>query len=320
MNFQRAVTLDTLHIHAIGVGVVPGRQSVEEAAPSMELSSTETRMFKRLFGLVSFPYDEAFPLQSLLALALKDLAGKTGGALEDVTHVFHCHTIPFVAPFGQPFAGGVKVWDGECTSLAMNHCATGITALSLAQDVLQPGETALIIIGEKAYHPRIRLIADTTIMGEAAAALLVGREKSGIEVLGTRSDHDGRWAVSRGHPGEGSVFDRDYVEFVENHIRVALNQFSLSADDIGLILPHNVNTISWMTVARRLGLPLARIFLQNTGTYGHCFGADPFINAVDAIACGKAAPGSLALMVSVGMGLTAASALVRIPSNIQVED
>nr|WP_316654785.1 3-oxoacyl-[acyl-carrier-protein] synthase III C-terminal domain-containing protein [uncultured Gellertiella sp.] len=306
---------DMLHIHAIGVGVVPACQSIEDAAPSLGLTSTETRMFKRLFGLVNFPYDEAMALQSLLLLALKDLAHRSGRALEDVTHVFHCHTVPCVVPFGQPFAGGAMAFDSECASLAMSHCATGITALSLAGDMLLPGETALILIGEKAYHPNIRLIADTTIMGEAAVALLVGFGKTGLEVLGTRSDHDGRWAINRGYPGEDSSFDRDYVEFLESHISAALNQFSLSANDLDLILPHNVNTISWVALARRLGFPLGKLFLQNIGTYGHCFGVDPFINAVDAIACNKATPGSLALMVSVGMGLTAASALVRIPSN-----
>jgi 3-oxoacyl-[acyl-carrier-protein] synthase-3 len=67
-----------------------------------------------------------------------------------------------------------------------------------------------------------------------------------------------------------------------------------------------------MALARRLGLAPGRVYLQNVPRLGHCFGADPFINARDAIAEGRIGEGARVLLVSVGMGMSATTVLARV--------
>ncbi len=84
----------------------------------------------------------------------------------------------------------------------------------------------------------------------------------------------------------------------------ALDTAGLGLDDVAWVFPHNVNRISWERVARRLGFPLERIFLDNVPVTGHCFCADPFINYRTARDLGRLAPGDRYLLATVGLGAT----------------
>ncbi|MEZ5771193.1 MAG: 3-oxoacyl-[acyl-carrier-protein] synthase III C-terminal domain-containing protein [Defluviimonas denitrificans] len=194
----------------------------------------------------------------------------------------------------------------------MAHCASGLVALEMLDDLLISGETAIILAGEKAFHPRVRVIQDTTVMSDGAVALLVGRGEGRIAVRATHAIHDGRFAISRGHRGEEPALPDNYVGFVGAHIRAALTRFGLAPGDLRLILPHNVNLVSWGAIAKTLGLPLTAVYTRNIPRYGHCFGADPLLNLMDAEADGLLAPGDRALCVSVGMGMSAAATLIDI--------
>lgn len=302
-------------ILGIGVGLPSGSQTLEEAGDDLSLTATQTKMFRRLFGLAALPYAPDEPLTTLLRAALDDLDARAPGLRDDLSLVLHCHTIPTIAPVAHSPLDGLDLRlrpDGERVSLAMSHCATGLSALALAAARLRDGETALVLIGEKAFHPRIRLIADTTIMGEGAVAVLVGRGPGLFSIEGVHTTHDGSCSVSRGHPGEEAELPASYAGFLSAHLRDALGRFGVGVADLALLAPHNVNTLSWRAAARELGLAPERLFLSNVARLGHCFGADPFINARDALDAGVVGGGDLVLATSVGMGATAASALLRV--------
>lgn len=301
----------SLAIRAMAAAVPAKAQTVAEAADDLGLNSTQVKMFTRLYGLDRLPVDPDQSLRELLQAAYDCLAAKAPEDVANARYVVHCHTIPTVRAPGDGL--GLDLGGAEEFSLTMAHCASGLVALDMLETLLAPGETAVVLAGEKAFHQRVRVIRDNTLMSDGVAALLVGRGSGRWQVLGTHSTHKGAYALSRGHPREEPVMIEDYTGFLTDHIRSALDRFGCSLDGLRLILPHNVNVVSWQAIAKFLGLPDAAVYTRNIPRYGHCFGADPFLNLMDADAEGQLAPGDKLLCVSVGMGVTAASSLIGIP-------
>lgn len=300
-----------LYVAGIGVGLAPTSQTVSEAAEDLQLDAGAQKMFSRLFGFATLPYEKDAPFRTLLQTAVNDLA-RTWPDLVAVNRVYHCHTLPSVRLPDTPLTAECGPAT-EVSSLGMAHCATGVAAFKLLEHCLKPQETALVLIGERAFHRRIRLIDDTTIMGEGAVALAVTRGKGALRVLGSHVTHDGCAARSRGHPLEPPQVGRDYTSFVAEHLTSAMSRFGISVDcPPDLVLPHNVNMVSWHPIAKAVGLSPKSFYLRNVGRIAHCFGADPFLNLLDAQKDGLARPGQTVLLTSVGMGLSAASLLLRI--------
>ena len=107
-------------------------------------------------------------------------------------------------------------------------------------------------------------------------------------------------------------YHESYVPALASVMRDAVQDAGLAIEDVSLVLPHNVNRFSWSETARLLGIPLARIYLDNIPRMGHCFAADPFVNLATARAEGATKPGDTVLLASAGQGGTFAAAVVRI--------
>lgn len=107
------------------------------------------------------------------------------------------------------------------------------------------------------------------------------------------------------------MFLKEHNSTLAAVMREAADNAGAGLDDLALILPHNVNRLSWQWTCKLLGVPLDRVFLDNIPTTGHCFTADPFINHVDAREAGRLRPGDLYLMAAVGLGATFSAAVLR---------
>ncbi|WP_391349668.1 3-oxoacyl-[acyl-carrier-protein] synthase III C-terminal domain-containing protein [Azospirillum sp. A23] len=283
----------------------------------LSLSRNQMRMFDRFFGLDRFHCDHDLPLATLVGQACGAVLARNPEHDARLSHVAYCHTLlstcvfdaehpPILAPFA---ARGLDVF-----SATMNHCATGVSMLGVLDRVLGDDEVGLILIGDKAFHPAIRLIENTTVMGEAAAAVLVGHRPGRFQMLGTHTSHESRFWLNSGRRGERYLdgFDEVYLEFACDVLCGAMNRFGLGFDQIRYVLPHNVNVPSWYQIARRAGFDPGKLQLSTIGQYGHCFGADPFINLVHADDRGELDPSDLVLLFSIGLGATASCALMRV--------
>ncbi len=112
-------------------------------------------------------------------------------------------------------------------------------------------------------------------------------------------------------PEESKLFEKKYVPLLSETILSAIKNAGLTLNDIRLILPHNVNLISWENTAKSMNFPLEKIYLKNVKKYAHCFGADIFINFSDALAEEKLKPGDYYVMATVGLGATFAAAVFQ---------
>lgn len=306
-----------LTLNDMETAFAPKMQTLDEAARTLGLTRIEARMFERFYGLRQFPHDKSQDLTGLIAPALQSLVRRHAAIVDQIRLCVHCHTIPSVTPFGSPILPAlVRQIVGEHVEYAgytMSHCATGLVALEQVATWLDDDDYALVIIAEKAFHPKVQLIADTTIMGEAACVLLVSGRPGPVRLIGTTTTRDGRFSINSGHFTDTCPvpFSQIYTDFVCRHITGSLANAGLGLDDIAYIAPHNVNLASWKEIERTLSLPVGKIVMENISVYGHCFGADPFINLQHLIETRQIKPGDKALLISVGLGVTAASAIVE---------
>ncbi|SLM65074.1 MULTISPECIES: 3-oxoacyl-[acyl-carrier-protein] synthase III C-terminal domain-containing protein [Dickeya] len=304
------------HLEAIEVSFPPVVQSLSEVAGEVGLNPLDIRMFERFYGLRRF-HGGPGTLDDLLTPVIVQMQASQPQAFAAISHVVHCHTVPGVRVFEH--ASHSPAWLShfpahvEFASLTMGHCATPLTAADWLLKQLAPDEFGLMLIGEKAFHPRVKLIRDTTLMGEAACAVLLSRRGRGPAILSRYTGQDGRFSVQTGFDAdETSDFGQHYIDFTRQHLYAALDKAGLNIRELDWIAPHNVNRSSWHRLAQLLPFPRERIFLDNISVYGHCFGADPFINLRQLQQQQALHTGDKVLLVSVGLGATYSSLLVQI--------
>ncbi len=283
----------------------------------LALSRNQMRMYDRFFGFESFHCDHGEPLDRLLSRVVDTIRGRNPQLFEALDHVAYCHTLPsttvldgrtgaILAPFAERGA--------EVFSATMNHCATGVGMLGVFDQLLGDNEVGLILIGEKAFHPAMRVIENTTIMGEAAAAVLVGRGPGAYRMVGSFTRHAPSFWKNTGLRGENYLdgFEEAYLDLASGTLRDAMTWFGRDLDALRWIMPHNVNAPSWYQIAERVGLDRHKLQLATIGGCGHCFGADPFINLCHGAHTGALRPGDEIMLFSVGLGATASCALLQV--------
>ncbi|HEY0451697.1 3-oxoacyl-[acyl-carrier-protein] synthase III C-terminal domain-containing protein [Actinophytocola sp.] len=287
------------------------RVTVEELGAELGLTPTQVRVLRRFNGLAEVrrqrPGETLLDLLEGAARALPTLRGRE----HLVRYVLYARGVPVVTPY--PVNPVHELRDrlglGGATAFAVTHhaCASGLLAIDIAGRMLardgDPGALALIVAGEQVFTQDERLAADHRVFGEGAGACLVAaagpRDRLLSYVAGQRGDLD-HWA-----PDGLAAMDRfanEYTDLLGEVILAAVKQADLSLDEIGLILPHNVNVVSWRRVCRRLGVPVERVLLDNVPLLGHTPSADAFINYASARRQGRLGPGDRYLLAGAGFG------------------
>jgi 3-oxoacyl-[acyl-carrier-protein] synthase-3 len=314
---EHTVTLDLIE------AFVPARSvSVEQAAERLGLNRHQTRMFRRVHGLDTLYCDPAQPLTELLLPAAQRVVRSAGPA--PIRYLIYAHTIQNVAPADVDVAAELAVRLGldpvEAFALTQQNCATGLAAIDVAAELLRadgdPAGRALVVTGEKAFSRLAQLIENTTIMGEASTACLVGigadaGTGGGLRVRSYVTRTIGRHAeIFRPSPAAQQDFHDTYIERVTAVMRAAVAGAGLRLDDITLVVPYNVNHSTWRRVIPALGVTRERVYLDNISRYAHCFCSDPFLNLATMRAEGRLGRGHY-LLTAVGLGATYAAMVVE---------
>ncbi|MFL6121687.1 3-oxoacyl-[acyl-carrier-protein] synthase III C-terminal domain-containing protein [Actinophytocola sp.] len=284
--------------------------SVEELGPTLGLTPTQVRVLRRFNGLGEVrrqrPGETLVDLLEGAARAL-ELRGRE----HLVRYVLHARGVPVVAPY--PVNPVHELRDrlglGRATAFAVTHhaCASALLAVDLAGRLLaadrDPRALALVVAGEQVFTQDGRLTPDHRVFGEGAGACLVSAGGPGDVLLSYVADQRGdldHWGANG--PGAMERFAREYTELLSDVLLAAVKQADLALDDLALVLPHNVNVVSWRRVCRRIGLPVERVLLDTVPVVGHTPSADTFINHAWAVARGRLAPGDRYLTAGAGLG------------------
>ena len=288
---------------------VPDRRvPIETLGPDLGLTPMQVKVFRRYHGLSEVSRDPERSLLDLLASAAARLAGLPGQRRR-VRYVLHARSMPVAAPF--PLNPLHELCDrlglGHAVAFTVTHqaCATGLHAIQLAGQLLaadrDPDALALVLAGEKAYTRVAQIVPETSFFAEAAAACLVrpgGRPNRLLAYAAqSRGEFDGDPAAQPDLLGQ---FQEASASALAQVITVALAEAGLRPADARLILPHNVNKVSWRRVARLLDYPLANVLLDNIAPIGHAFCADAFINYQTAAERGLLQPGDRYVIAAAG--------------------
>jgi|SRR5271165_3872921 len=170
------------------------------------------------------------------------------------------------------------------------------------------------------------------LFGDGAGAAVVGAgTRPGIGLIGTKLGTLGENTGLLQIPGGGSrspstpksIARGDHfikmkgkevfklaVRLMEEAARDILEQQGVSANQIGLVIPHQANLRIIEAIAQYLELPVERFFV-NVDRYGNTSAASIPIALDEARRAGRIKPGDLTLLVAFGAGLTYGSALIR---------
>jgi 3-oxoacyl-[acyl-carrier-protein] synthase III len=300
-------------LEAVSVYLPPVRIPVESLAASLGLTDMQVKLFRRFHGLREVGRD---PDASLYGLLMKAAAGLDAlrGQEHRVRYVLYARAMPVVVPYP------VNPLHEVCRALGLGHaiaftvthqsCASGLLAIDMAGRLLAADEAdgqdgqaaplALILSGEKAFTREAQMFADTTIFGEGASACLVSAFGARDRLLAYASNVRGEFDSATG--ANDARLQREYRPSLAEVMRRALDEAGLTLDDIRVVLPHNVNLVTWQRMCLLLNFPRDRVLLDNIPTSGHVFCTDVFANYKTACERGLLQPGDRYLAAAVGAG------------------
>ena len=299
-------------LEAVAAYVPAGRLAIEDLADRLDLTDRQVRVFRRFHGLAEVcrdPDGTPFDLLAGAATSLPELRGQE----HRVRYVLYARGMPVAVPYPMnPLHDVCRMLGlGHAVAFTVTHhaCATGLLAVDIAGRLLasdgEPGALALVLAGEKTFTRDAELVPETSLFGEGAAACLVSadgpRDRMLSYVSRIRGDFDGRLM---GDAELLSRFQKEYPEALAEVILGAAEQAGVPIAELSVILPHNVNVVSWRRMCKRIGYPLERVLLDNIPLTGHNFAADAFINYHTAAQRDLLRDGDTYLVAAAGLGAT----------------
>ena len=300
-------------LEAVSVYLPPERMPIERLAGPLGLTDMQVKLFRRFHGLREVGRDPGASLYDLLMKAATGLDALRGHE-HRVRYVLYARTMPVIGPYP------VNPLHEVCHALGLDRalaftvthqsCASGLLAIDMAGRLLaadtadgqdgQAGPLALVLSGEKAFTREAQVFADTTIFGEGAAACLVSAFGTRDRMLAYASSVRGDFDSDTG--ANDARLQREYRPSLAGVMRQALDEAGLTLDDIRVVLPHNVNMVTWQRMCLLLKFPRDRVVLDNIPVSGHVFCADVFANYKTACERGLLQPGDRYLAAAVGAG------------------
>ncbi|MEH1166478.1 ketoacyl-ACP synthase III family protein [Micromonospora sp. CPCC 205539] len=299
-------------IEAVSVYLPPARVPIRDLAERLGLTDRQVRMFVRYYGLSEVRLEPGGTLTDLLTAA----AGRLDvlpGQEHRVRYVLQARTMDSGVPYPENPLHEVRdafgLGHATAFTVTQHACASGLLALDMAGRLLaddgDPDALALVFAGEKAFTPTVQLIPATTVMGEGTVCVVVrpggGRDRLLSYATRTYGRFHGGLFLS---PELAQEFETVYVDALVEVMTAALDRAGLGWAQLDLLLPHNVNRLSWARLCEAVNFPVERVLLDNVPVTGHCFGADTFINYATAVELGRLRPGDRYLMAAVGLGAT----------------
>jgi 3-oxoacyl-[acyl-carrier-protein] synthase-3 len=232
-------------------------------------------------------------------------------------------------------ASGLQIKLGAANAAAMDvntACTSFLYALSTATAMIRTGVVRnAVVVGVELISPFMdwmnRGVAVLFGDGAAAVVLQASEREEGVlaEKLGCFADARqtlrvrgmGTTYANRGVFFGDTLWDFDGQEIFKRAVagmagsaQDVLSKSGHAVDDVDLVIPHQANLRIIEFVAKRIGAPLARVFLT-IQRYGNMSAATVPVALVEALEEGRIKPHALILTPAFGGGLTWCSHLIR---------
>jgi 3-oxoacyl-[acyl-carrier-protein] synthase-3 len=215
-------------------------------------------------------------------------------------------------------------------------CTGFIFSLHVARAMIEAGmnKTALVVAGEIMSRTVNWQERESCILwGDGAGAVVLTETDQGAQVLSTHIHTDGKNGDNLLMPGGGSLTTPISHESVDKglhflkmigantSLRVAANHFAAAAEeamaangytihDADVIIPHQANVRIIEAMARRLKVPMEKVYLT-IEKYGNISSATVPIALDEAVRNGTIAKGNLVVLTAFGGGFTWGGSLIR---------
>ncbi len=296
------------------------RVTITELAGELLLSPAHVQVLQRKYGMREVrrraPGETGTDLLVSAVRALAELRGRE----RLVRYVIYARGVPVAVPF--PVNPVHELCDrvglGHALPFTVTHqaCVTNLLAIDLAGRLLaadgDQDALALVVAGETVFTQDAELPPEARIFGEGSGACLVSAHGRRDRVLGYACEQRGdldHWAP--GGTDHAARFAKAYRGTLCDVINAAVAAAGLRLSDIALLLPHNVNVVSWQRVCAQLEFPVDRVLLDNVALAGHAFAADLFLNYRLAVTRNLLDTGTNYLAAAAGYGATFAAMVLQ---------
>jgi 3-oxoacyl-[acyl-carrier-protein] synthase III len=295
--------------------------TIEEIGERFGISRVQVDLFTRFLGLreVRIAPDRGYA--DRLVDAASNLTTLRGNESR-VKYVLAARTALDMATTAEDPLGDVVHRLGLSQAVAFSvtehACASGMYALWIAGNLLRdedPDALALILMGEMPSMDGFYL-PGTSIMGDSSAACLVSAEgrrdrlASFAYHMNANFEHVLIEAISKATSYEdvfraqtetsNDELGKTYIEEICRVMDRAASEAGTSLAELAMILPHNVNRISWIRICRAAGISIEKVMTDLIPVTGHCYTADCFLNYVEADRQGLLREGDHYMTVGVG--------------------
>jgi 3-oxoacyl-[acyl-carrier-protein] synthase-3 len=148
------------------------------------------------------------------------------------------------------------------------------------------------------------------LLGEKLGCDVGGRDALVIQGMGCRyADFERRYGVTNWIFEGQEIFKRAVLGMSQASVEV-LAAHGIARNQLDLVVPHQANLRIIESVAKRLDMPMDRVFV-NLQHYGNMSAATVPVALVEALEAGRIKPGALLLLPAFGAGLTWCAHLVR---------
>jgi 3-oxoacyl-[acyl-carrier-protein] synthase-3 len=213
-------------------------------------------------------------------------------------------------------------------------CSGFIYGLATATQFIRAGSYRnILVIGSEALTPFLDWEDRRTcvLFGDGAGAVVVQacEKRTGLVSFVLGAQGAGKDLIIL--PAGGShapaslktIADRDHyihmsgnevyqfaVRTMSDNALEAVNKAGMTRDDIALVIPHQANVRIIESVAKRLDMPMSKVFV-NIDRFGNTSAASIPIALSEAVAQGRLREDENVLLVAFGSGLTSAAAVVH---------
>jgi 3-oxoacyl-[acyl-carrier-protein] synthase III len=237
---------------------------------------------------------------------------------------------PATATRVQELLGARKAFAFDVNSV----CSGALYALHLADALIRAGEArhALVVASELYSRSYINPLDFSTcaVLGDGAAAVLLGPGDSGRGIVGSKLHSDGAGAELIQVPAGGTMLPHDRVVRPQDVYFTMrgpeISQFAplrgaevvdelLSAcgverGQVAFVVPHQANVSVLRTLAQRLEIDFSK-FVITLDRYGNTASASVLIAFDDLMMSGRVQAGDLVVLVVFGGGLSWGATLIR---------
>lgn len=306
-----------IYLDALDVFVPDFKMPVTEMTSQTGLSREMLSIYKKIYGLNDIPIYNGGDLESFLSKPLTGLLSQYDKK-SGIQYIIYVHTTGIILPYGNAMLQRLKnqldLNHVIAFSMTLQKCASFFKALEVLTVLLSrhSDASAIVLTGEVAFSPQLRVVPRSSIVGDAATASIFSLNGKNHALLAIKNIFIPGYAKGIYlSDDELRDFDAQFIQMISENITQTVLKAGILLQNIALILPHNVNIPTWKKIAFALHLPFEIIYTSNIARLGHTFCSDHILNLESALSEGRLKKGDYYLMVGCGMGFYLSVALFR---------